>query len=825
MLWHSEGSGGGGATSRRVVVIDPDVVFGQRVREALGPLGVEVLHETDVDEGVQRALELRADAVVGAVDLPDRAGFAVVGRVKAASRATKVVLLTESLPWEDLELHGKLKLHADLYLDKRKIPANGLREALAPVLGPSWSGQDVGPPPASFLDRPGGSSAPPDHGIAGAPTSPGTVAAPGQPNLLDPRALAGQLGEPSMMPPTSADPLSTGGARWDAAGDGEHRGGSGSAASAAGNGPTSPGELDRLRAALEQARRDASRSPFSNEFRVMQDALDAARKDVAGWRQAAEQRERELATVGERIAALEAKLAEERRDKDDALGREQQATLQLLEAESARRDHEQRLRRIGDDHARELAAREATIAELRDDQRRLAAELRGRVAARTAEDQALDDERRALAEDNERLGGRVRALEEEAQALRSELEARQRAVETLDAELAERGRRDDDRRRALQEDAEAHTREIAALKERLGDSARAQAELEERAARQSRQLEDLQGRLDAEEAEVRSLTRELERARSRFDQEGLGLRERLALLEGQRDELERARDEAVAAARTSAEEVAELTRARDQLLARAGTLDDELATAAAESRAAEEGLRERLVALSEDLETTRDLADRRERERAALEGKLRDLQRALGVGGSLGAGAATADTVPPGDAADVEDVDPTTAWLARERKLEAALRRERERRVFLERELGRWEERIAAAQRAMGRIRAQVTTAGDVVRREGRFGTSGDTPPSLTRAAMAFLAGEAEKRSLTRLLRRLPLPVPIPDVGRLRLSASSDAEAHRQHLEEAARTLETTTTSVDVLLDELRSRGRTDAPPGHDEPEEPAADE
>src|SRR5262245_38250505 len=106
---------------RRVVLMDSDEGFFELVRNSLTRYGFDVQVTEAANDAFQKVRKLKPDLIVIAVDLPDKAGFALCTRAKARAKGVPVILATRTIPPAEIALHQKLKVHADEYLDKRTL--------------------------------------------------------------------------------------------------------------------------------------------------------------------------------------------------------------------------------------------------------------------------------------------------------------------------------------------------------------------------------------------------------------------------------------------------------------------------------------------------------------------------------------------------------------------------------------------------------------------------------------------------------------------------------------------------------------------------------
>jgi hypothetical protein len=83
-----------------------------------------------------------------AVDRPAKEGFALFSEIRREVKKTPIVLVTATLPAEELNLHAKLKVHADAYLDKRTLTAKELLSCLDGLLALKLTPSELSVPQA-----------------------------------------------------------------------------------------------------------------------------------------------------------------------------------------------------------------------------------------------------------------------------------------------------------------------------------------------------------------------------------------------------------------------------------------------------------------------------------------------------------------------------------------------------------------------------------------------------------------------------------------------------------------------------------------------------
>src|SRR3990172_284979 len=122
--------------ARRVLVIDSDPNFSDTLRRSLRPYGIDVEVVDDGSDGLQRAKEIGPELLFVAVELPEKAGYAICNKAKrGAVKNIPVVLATSSVSPADLESHKKLRYRADDYLDKRTLTAPDLLAKIDQLIG------------------------------------------------------------------------------------------------------------------------------------------------------------------------------------------------------------------------------------------------------------------------------------------------------------------------------------------------------------------------------------------------------------------------------------------------------------------------------------------------------------------------------------------------------------------------------------------------------------------------------------------------------------------------------------------------------------------
>jgi hypothetical protein len=522
----------------RAVIVDPEADFVELVRSATAPFAFEIELATTPAECLDRVASQRIDLVILAVDLPDKSGFELFSKVKGLSRAMPVILATSSLAPRELTLHQKLKVHADDYWDKRKLNAEQVQKRLAKVVQlsprPAGEGTPSGRDDEELIVVEG-----PELGEAGE-TEPAPAAEPlaatsadsGAAPLVLPRedlspsdldALIEQLAQPSELRSQTSRPPTEGNA-------GERE------------------DLAHLRQELDEARRIARASPFSNDFfrltetvRGKDEELAALRAQIAG---AAGERERVIAVARQVAEQLRGAFRLREQEHGVMVARDVELKAARLELARLRQQVEQQKTR----QAQELEQLATNLA----------LECESHAETRQRYDSTLAEERQRLADDlQQRLAEQERRLLEEAR------EATDRAVQVSESSSQEQLHAIiREHARAIKQAADERNELERSLNRRI-DELRLEGNMH--SAVKEREYAKLLKKKEEEHAAARDglaqslrdeLARELELQRTRHADELLALR-------GAAENVRQARDDEQAAALRGLEERLKNAHARE----------------------------------------------------------------------------------------------------------------------------------------------------------------------------------------------------------------------------------------------------------------------
>ena len=119
---------------RRILFFDRD----PSIRDWIQGLPISHHFEVEVADPaagpVKQVREMAPRLIFIAVDLPAKEGFALFNEIRRSVKRTPIVLATSTLPSEDMNLHAKLKMHAEAYLDKRTVSGEALLNCLNDLL-------------------------------------------------------------------------------------------------------------------------------------------------------------------------------------------------------------------------------------------------------------------------------------------------------------------------------------------------------------------------------------------------------------------------------------------------------------------------------------------------------------------------------------------------------------------------------------------------------------------------------------------------------------------------------------------------------------------
>ena len=588
---------GGGTVHERnsmaehcALIVDEDASFRDRLARLLALAGIELIHASNEDEAISLLERRRPVVVVLAVDLPEKNGFFLFNKVKRVQRTVPVVITTSTVSRADLKMHEKLRVHADLYIEKTDLSDTDLFDAVAGAAGQERTYADV-TGVGEVRDEPEEVEATSHHSDPVEESNRLPDLDPRLVELLDSETAA-ILAEIDAESTAIVGPRSTE------------------------KGELSPERLDeleedvvRLAAELEHAHRDARSSPFSSEFLSLREVASGKDKEILTLTRTIARRDGQVLVVRRKLTELATSLVEAQTERDEK--RKAASALEEL-LETSRANAEQLSKKaeshLGgrDQEITGLKTRLADIQKGRDDIREEAAELKGRLESSGTKIGRLTEEAEEIRTRHaQELKGLTERLASAEGAVERERNGATESKEALASSRAELER--------LNEDSEKvhgqHEQEIKELTERFEVAEKALDKERDEAAESMEALASSRAELERlneesekvggqREQEIKELTERFEVAEKALDKERDDAAESKEALASSRAELERLNEESEEVGGQREQEIKELTE-RFEVAEKA--LDKERSEAA-ESKEALASSRAELERLNEESE-------------------------------------------------------------------------------------------------------------------------------------------------------------------------------------------------------------------------------
>ena len=310
--------------SRRVLVFDDDSDFLTLLKSTLGEYGFEIQAEDPSSVDIHRVKELEPEAIFIAADDPGKLGYELCTKFKkTVGKKIPIILATSTISPRNFALHGKMKMRADAYLDKRSLSRGELLHNLDELVG---LGTRTGPLPQvdaedmpDMLER-SSAEVKEDTDIIDqeelVPTfeilndtiesEDDTInSVPDQTDVMDDQTVDNEVNSYNGL---------------------DHRF------------EEQEKEIIRLQRDLEDARRAARASPFSKDFLSLQEEAAQKNLEIERLKKKIYDIKHEISSTQEPLKALVQKLTEENRQASSILAQEQQThqqTRQNFEAKVA----------------------------------------------------------------------------------------------------------------------------------------------------------------------------------------------------------------------------------------------------------------------------------------------------------------------------------------------------------------------------------------------------------------------------------------------------------------------------------------------------------
>lgn len=121
--------------TRQILVFDNDRAFIALLQNVLGEHGFVVHAEAPHVENIRLITGLKPEAIFIAADAADKIGYTLCNKArKLVGNKTPIIFATSTLSPHDLALHRNLKLHADIYLEKKGLTQKELLQKLGKLL-------------------------------------------------------------------------------------------------------------------------------------------------------------------------------------------------------------------------------------------------------------------------------------------------------------------------------------------------------------------------------------------------------------------------------------------------------------------------------------------------------------------------------------------------------------------------------------------------------------------------------------------------------------------------------------------------------------------
>jgi CheY-like chemotaxis protein len=310
--------------SRRVLVFDDDSDFLTLLKSTLGEYGFEIQAVDPRSDDIHRVKELKPEAIFIAADDPKKLGYALCTKLKkSVGKKIPIILATSTISPRNFALHGKMKMRADAYLDKRSLSRGELLHNLDELVG---LGTRTGPlPPVDNEDMPdmlelSSAEAKEDTDIIDLEeivpafeildetieSEDDTIdSVPDQTDVMDDQTVDNEVNSHNGL---------------------DHRF------------DEQEKEIIRLQRDLEDARRASRASPFSSDFLNLQEEATQKDLEIERLKKKIYDIKNEISSTQEPLKALVQKLTEENRQASNILAQEQQEhqqTRQNFEAKVA----------------------------------------------------------------------------------------------------------------------------------------------------------------------------------------------------------------------------------------------------------------------------------------------------------------------------------------------------------------------------------------------------------------------------------------------------------------------------------------------------------
>ncbi|MEE8551815.1 MAG: response regulator [Desulfobacterales bacterium] len=310
--------------SRRVLVFDDDSDFLTLLKSTLGEYGFEIQAADPKSDDIHRVKELKPEAIFIAADDPDKQGYALCTKFKkTVGKKIPIILTTSTISPRNFALHGKMKMRANAYLDKRSLSRGELLHNLDELVG---LGTLTGPLPLV------------DNEDLSDMVEQSSVEAKENTDIIDLEELVPTFEILDETIESEDDTIDSVPDQTDVMDDQTVDNEANSHNGLDHRFEEQEKEIISLQRDLEDARRAARTSPFSSDFLNLQEEAAQNNLEIERLKKKIYDIKHEISSTQEPLKALVQKLTEENRQASSILAQEQQAhqqTRQNFEAKVA----------------------------------------------------------------------------------------------------------------------------------------------------------------------------------------------------------------------------------------------------------------------------------------------------------------------------------------------------------------------------------------------------------------------------------------------------------------------------------------------------------
>ena len=131
---------------RRVLVIDNQTNLFNAVKSTLATYGCDTQRFETGEDSIHKIKTLQPNIVIIGLQGPEKTGLSLCSKAKkVAGSRIPVVLVTKHLSKSDIELHGKQRYHADLYIEESELSDKAIYEKIGSLINLSLNESSTAP--------------------------------------------------------------------------------------------------------------------------------------------------------------------------------------------------------------------------------------------------------------------------------------------------------------------------------------------------------------------------------------------------------------------------------------------------------------------------------------------------------------------------------------------------------------------------------------------------------------------------------------------------------------------------------------------------------